>query len=79
MMAAVEAVPKKLNAHQVELINHIWNELTRIFGEKEARAPDFLKNYINYPDGRLKQTWELARKLQELKEIECLLPGEQGK
>lgn len=38
--------PKKLDAREVQLINDIWNELTRIYGETRARSPNFLKSHI---------------------------------
>lgn len=75
MMATIVKPPSK---HQIELMNKIWNELERIFGEK-ARTAGFVRPYFEYPDGRVKMASDLAVKLQELKEIECLLPGEQGK
>ncbi|MDO8467303.1 MAG: hypothetical protein Q7S83_04160 [bacterium] len=64
----------KLGKPTVELINRIWDQLERIFGQK-ARDPEFLKNYItvsdtSQPDGRrLKNHHDLVGKLLELKEV----------
>ncbi len=64
-MTTVETVPKKLEKAVVELIDRTWIQLEKIFGQ-EARNPDFLKSYINNPDGTLKTHNELFAQLMEL-------------
>ncbi len=55
------------NAHQIELINKIWDMLEKLFGKEKAKNQ--LKSYIEYNDGRFKQISELAVKLEELRQL----------
>lgn len=78
------------NRRQIELIGKIMDELAKLFGDK-IKEKNFVRNYVDYNDGRPKQVSELARILENLRELvakkdrkriqpdpdpEYLLPGE---
>lgn len=90
MLATILKPPEQMSPRQVEYISKIIDVLSRLFGSKKIQEKDFVRRYVEYPDGRVKRVEDLATKLAELKDQELRenylqlededirLPGEVG-
>lgn len=70
MIAAILKPPEELNKRQKEYISKIIDVLANLFGGNKIQEKDFVRRYVEYPDGRAKRVEDLAVQLANLKEQE---------
>lgn len=88
MLATIVKPP---NERQIEYIDKIIGELSRLFGVSKTLEKDFVRKYVEDNDGVVKSVPRLARSLEDLRQKsrkdirkaekdqdEIVLPGKDG-